>query len=111
MLIRLRRTALSKTPHALADGLMLVFQHCWSGWVFLLCAIPWARCDFQFQAMVCKMFRKDPFVVFGALLLGVVLLTAGLGPLILSTDPLRTTSSVLMPPSAEHPAWDRPVRA
>jgi hypothetical protein len=27
MLIRLRRTALSKTPHALADGLMLVFQH------------------------------------------------------------------------------------
>jgi peptide/nickel transport system permease protein len=52
--------------------------------------------------MVCKMFRKDPFVVFGALLLGVVLLTAGLGPLILSTDPLRTTSSVLMPPSAEH---------
>jgi hypothetical protein len=26
MLIRLRRTALSKTPHALADGLMLVFQ-------------------------------------------------------------------------------------
>ena len=48
------------------------------------------------------MFRKDPFVVFGALLLGVVLLTAGLGPLVLSTDPLRTTSSVLMPPSAEH---------
>jgi len=27
MLIRRRRTALSKTPHALADGLMLVFQH------------------------------------------------------------------------------------
>jgi hypothetical protein len=27
MLIRLWRTALSKTPHALADGLMLVFQH------------------------------------------------------------------------------------
>jgi hypothetical protein len=27
MLIRLRRTALSKTPHALADGLMLVFRH------------------------------------------------------------------------------------
>jgi hypothetical protein len=27
MLIRLRRTALSKTPHALADSLMLVFQH------------------------------------------------------------------------------------
>jgi hypothetical protein len=27
MLIRLRRTPLSKTPHALADGLMLVFQH------------------------------------------------------------------------------------
>jgi hypothetical protein len=27
MLIRLRRTALSKTPHTLADGLMLVFQH------------------------------------------------------------------------------------
>ena len=27
MLIRLRRTALSKTPHALADGLMLGFQH------------------------------------------------------------------------------------
>jgi hypothetical protein len=27
MLIRLRRTALSKTPHALADGLMLVFKH------------------------------------------------------------------------------------
>jgi histone acetyltransferase (RNA polymerase elongator complex component) len=27
MLIRLRRTALSKTPHALADGLMLVFEH------------------------------------------------------------------------------------
>jgi hypothetical protein len=27
MIIRRRRTALSKTPHALADGLMLVFQH------------------------------------------------------------------------------------
>jgi len=27
MLIRRRRTALSKTPHALADGLMLVFKH------------------------------------------------------------------------------------
>jgi hypothetical protein len=27
MLIRRRRTALSKTPHALADGLMLAFQH------------------------------------------------------------------------------------
>jgi len=27
MLIRRRRTALSKTPHALADGLMLVFEH------------------------------------------------------------------------------------
>jgi hypothetical protein len=27
MLIRRRRTALSKTPHALADGLMLVLQH------------------------------------------------------------------------------------
>jgi hypothetical protein len=26
MLIRRRRTALSKTPHALADGLMLAFQ-------------------------------------------------------------------------------------
>jgi hypothetical protein len=31
MLIRRRRTALSKTPHALADGLMRVFQHpCYS---------------------------------------------------------------------------------
>jgi hypothetical protein len=27
MLIRPRRTALSKMPHALADGLILVFQH------------------------------------------------------------------------------------
>jgi hypothetical protein len=27
MLIRRRRTALSKTPHALADGLMLVSKH------------------------------------------------------------------------------------
>jgi hypothetical protein len=27
MLIRRRRTALSKTPHALVDGLMLVFKH------------------------------------------------------------------------------------
>jgi hypothetical protein len=34
MLIRRRRTALSKTPHALADGLMLVFkQPVQRGWV------------------------------------------------------------------------------
>jgi peptide/nickel transport system permease protein len=52
--------------------------------------------------MITKMFRKDPLVVFGAFLLGAVLLTAVLGPLILAADPLRTSSSVLVPPSAKH---------
>ena len=57
----------------------------------------------QSKTVVYRFFRRDPLVALGTLLLGAILLAAAMGPLILSTDPLRTSSNVMVPPSAGHP--------
>ena len=45
---------------------------------------------------------RDPLVTLGFCLLGLIVLIALLGPIIIKTDPLVTTSDVLLSPSANH---------
>jgi peptide/nickel transport system permease protein len=57
----------------------------------------------QSTTIACRSFRGDPLVKIGILLLGAILLLAIFGPLILTADPLRTSSKVLVPPSLVYP--------
>lgn len=47
-------------------------------------------------------FGGDPLGVVGVVLLGILLLTALVGPFLVTHDPILTTPDVLLPPSAAH---------